>query len=290
MKSRISDSLFFTLSFCSRLTKRGVSRFIIQPMKISVTIITFNEAENIKAACESVKWADEILVVDSESTDATREIAADCGAKVLIRKWEGFARQKQFATGQAQHDWIFSLDADERVSDKLKDEVLNLKNLSLNDLMDGYKIPRRTWYMNRWIRGGGWYPDWQLRFYNRNRGAWKNVLIHESVTMQEGAKIGKLKNDILHYSIPDAAYHHRQIGERYAPLAAKQMFERGRRTTPLKIATAGLTTFLQSYVVKGGFRDGLAGFAIARFAAHHAFLKHLMLWEMQEKSKESGES
>lgn len=258
-------------------------------MKISAVIIAFNEAVNIRAACESVAWADEILMVDSESTDATREIAAECGAKVVLQKWQGFARQKQFAAEQAAFDWIFSLDADERVSDELKAEILRIKSLAEKDLADGYRISRRTWYMNRWIKGGGWYPDWQLRFYNRRKGAWKDVLIHESVTMQENTKIENLKQDILHYSIPNAAYHHRMIGERYAPLAARQMFERGRRTSSLKIATAGLIAFLQSYVLKGGFRDGLAGFCIARFAAHHAFLKHLMLWEIQ-KSRESGES
>ncbi|MEP6925542.1 MAG: glycosyltransferase family 2 protein [Pyrinomonadaceae bacterium] len=254
-------------------------------MKISVTIITFNEAENIKAACESVAWADAILVVDSESTDETREIAAGCGATVLIRKWEGFSEQKQFAIEQAQYDWILSLDADEQISPELGAEILKIKELPIESLADGYKIPRRTFYMNQWIRGGGWYPDRQLRFFNRTRGAWKNVLIHESVTMLAGSKIANLKHDILHYSIPDASYHQRQIGERYAPLAARQMFESGRRTTMLKLVTAGMIAFLQTFLFKGGWRDGLAGYCIARFAAHHAFLKHLLLWEMQENGK-----
>jgi hypothetical protein len=138
--------------------------------------------------------------------------------------------------------------------------------------------------MNRAIRYGGWYPDWQLRFFNRQKGFWKDVLIHESVQMAGGAKTGKLKGDILHFSIGDAAYHHKMIGERYAPLAARQMFERRRTTSPLKIMTAGLTTFLQTYFLKLGFLDGFAGFCIARFAAHHAFLKHILLWEMQKKS------
>lgn len=254
-------------------------------MKISATIIAFNEAGNIKAACESVAWADEILVVDSESTDLTREIAAACGAKVLTQKWLGFSQQKQFAADQAAHDWILSLDADERISDELRVEILKIKNLSATELADGYQLPRRSFYMNQWIRGGGWYPDYQLRFYNRRRGAWKKVLIHESIVMQPEAKIQKLAKDIWHYSIPNAAYHHEQIGARYAPLAARQMFERGRRTTPLKIATAGIIAFVQTYFLKAGFRDGLAGFCIARFAAHHAFLKHLLLWEKQRKAE-----
>ena len=251
-------------------------------MKITATIITFNEAENIRAACESVGWANEILVVDSESTDETREIAAECGARVVSRAWPGFAAQKQFAVDEAKHDWIFSLDADERVSEELRHSIEDLLYTKEEQLADGYRIARRSFYMNRWIRGGGWYPDYQLRLYNKARGQWQGAYIHESVKMDTTARTGTLTGDILHYSVKDAAHHHRMIGERYAPLAARQMFESGRRTTPFRIITAGKIAFIRSYLLKGGWRDGLAGFAIARFAAHHAFLKHLMLWEMQK--------
>ena len=252
-------------------------------MKISACIVAFNEEKNIAAALESVSWADEILIVDSESEDATRLIAESLGAKVLTQKWLGFSKQKQFAADRAAHDWIFSLDADERISDQLKDEILKLKQSAETNLADGYRIPRLSFYMNRPIRHGGWYPDWQLRFYNRQRGKWKDVLIHESIELQENARLEKLSGEILHYSVEGAAHHHRMIGTRYAPLAAEQMFERGKRTSPLKVATAGMTAFLQTYILKGGFLDGFAGFCIARFAAHHAFLKHLLLWELQNK-------
>jgi len=124
-----------------------------------------------------------------------------------------------------------------------------------------------------------------LRFYDRGRGRWEGKHIHESVKMQPGARVGTLSGDLQHFSVRDAAHHHRMIGERYAPLAARQMFEAGRRTTPLRVATAGPAAFARSFVLKGGFRDGLAGLAIARFAAHHAFLKHLMLWEMQKRDE-----
>ncbi|MCY7375423.1 MAG: glycosyltransferase family 2 protein [Pyrinomonadaceae bacterium] len=259
-------------------------------MKISAVIIAFNEENKIAEAIESVAWADEILVVDSESTDITRTIAERLGAKVLVNKWHGFSKQKQFAADRAAHDWIFSLDADERVSDELKAELLRLKNAIESDLADGYRIPRLSFYMNRPIRHGGWYPDWQLRFFNRRKGKWKDVLIHESIEMAENSRVEKLKGDILHFSVEDVSHHHQMIGTRYAPLAARQMFERGRRTSAAKIFTAGATAFLQTYVLKGGFLDGLAGFAIARFAAHHAFLKHLLLWEMQQASRESREA
>jgi glycosyltransferase involved in cell wall biosynthesis len=252
-------------------------------VKITATIITYNEAENIRAACESVAWADEILVVDSQSTDATREIAAAGGARVIERAWPGFAAQKQFAAEAATHDWVFSLDADERVSEELKRSVLALRDADESRLADGYRVARRSFYMGRWIRGGGWYPDYQLRFYRRTRGRWEGAHVHESVKMQPGARVETLRGDLQHFSVRDASHHHRMIGERYAPLSALQMYERGRRTSPFKIATAAPLAFARSYVLKGGWRDGLAGLCIARFAAHHAFLKNVLLWEMQNK-------
>jgi glycosyltransferase involved in cell wall biosynthesis len=254
-------------------------------LKITATIITFNEEENVRAACESVAWADEILVVDSRSTDRTREVAAGCGARVVERDWPGFAAQKEFAARAASHDWVFSLDADERVSDQLGASLGELRGLDETRLADGYRIARRSFYMGRWIKGGGWYPDFQLRLYRRTRGRWEGAHVHESVRMQAGARVETLAGDLLHYSVRDAAHHHRMIGERYAPLAARKMFEAGRRTSPLRLATAAPAAFTRSFLLKGGFRDGLAGLAIARFAAHHAFLKHLMLWEMQEGRK-----
>lgn len=252
-------------------------------MKISAVIITFNEEEKIADAVKSVDWADEILIVDSESTDATREIAESLGAKVLVKKWQGFSAQKQFAVENASFDWIFSLDADEKISDELRAEILKLKNNPEKITADGYRIPRLSFYMNRPIRHCGWYPDWQMRFFDRRKGRWKDVLIHESFELQPGAKIEKLSGDILHYSWESAAQHERMISERYAPLAAAQNFKNGKRTSRLKIATAGTAAFLQTFVLKAGFLDGFAGFCIARFNAHHAFLKHMLLWEKQKQ-------
>ena len=262
----------------------GIRNSTVSALKITATIITFNEASNIRAACDSVSWADEILVVDCESTDATREIALECGARVITRAWPGFAAQKQFAADSARHEWIFSLDADERVSEELRASVERLRSTDEEQLADGYRIARRSFYMGRWIRGGGWYPDYQLRLYKRSRGHWEGAYVHESVKLESGARLETLQGDILHYSVRDVAHHHRMIGERYAPLAARQMFERGRRTSPLRIALAAPAAFARSFLLKGGFRDGLAGLCIARFAAHHAFLKHALLWEMQQNS------
>lgn len=252
-------------------------------MKITATIITFNEESNIRAACESVAWVDEIVVVDSESTDSTRELAAATGARVIVNRWPGFADQKQFAVEQASREWILSLDADERVSEDLRRSIQTLRNTDQSRLADGYLVPRRTYYQGKWIRGGGWYPDRQLRLFRRSKAHWKKRHIHESVEMNSGAKVESLSGDLLHYTVRDAAHHHKMIGERYAPLAAQQMFEEGRRTSALKIASAAPSAFIRSFILKAGIRDGLAGLSIASFAAHHAFLKHLMLWEMQNK-------
>ena len=259
-------------------------------MKITATIITYNEEANVRAACESVAWADEIVVVDSESTDSTAKVATQCGARVINRKWPGFAAQKQFALEQASHEWIFSLDADERVSDQLKSSISSLRDGREEELADGYLMARRTHYQGRWIRGGGWYPDRQLRLFRKTLGAWNERLIHESVKIKAGARTAMLAGDILHYTESNAAYHHRMIGERYAPLAARQMFDEGKRTSTVGVATAGPLAFIRSLIIRGGFRDGFAGLSIATFAAHHDFLKHLMLWEMQQEEKAGGRS
>jgi glycosyltransferase involved in cell wall biosynthesis len=251
--------------------------------KISACIITLDEAEHIRAACESVAWADEIIVVDSGSTDQTQEIAIECGARVIERPWPGFAAQKQFAAEQAAHDWILSLDADERVTDELRASIEQLRAKDDADMSDGYLMARRAFYMGRWIVGGGWYPDRQLRLYRKSKGRWAGAHVHESVKMDPDARVGLLKGDLLHYTAINAAEHHRMIGERYAPLAARKMFEAGRRTSPWQIATIGPATFIRNFILKGGFRDGLPGFSIASFAAHHAFLKHMQLWELQNR-------
>ena len=250
-------------------------------MKVTATIITFNEAENIREAIESLRWADEILVVDSESTDETRSIARQLGARVLINPWPGFAQQKQFAVDNAQHNRIFSLDADERVSAELRSALERLRGLPQTQIADGYRVARRAFYLGRWIRGGGWYPDYQLRFFDRRKGHWGDRIIHESVTMNAGARVEILRGDLLHYPAADISQHRRMIEERYAPLGAEQMFRDGKRSSKLKSAIAGPAAFIRSFILKGGFRDGSAGLTIARMAAYHASLKHSILRKLQ---------
>lgn len=253
-------------------------------MQISAVIIAGNEEAKIGQAIASVDWADEVLVIDSESADRTVELAESLGARVISRPWPGFAAQKQFGVESATYDWIFSVDADEQVTPELRDEILTLASSPEEALAAGYRVPRLSYYMGRPIRHSGWYPDWQLRFFDRRRAGWSDRAIHESVEVRSGG-VEKLSGDLLHYSVESAAHHHHMIGSRYAPMAARQMFENGQRTSPLGIALAGPTKFLSSYVLKAGFLDGLPGFTIARFAAHHDFLKHSLLWELQRAAE-----
>ncbi|MBK8467211.1 MAG: glycosyltransferase family 2 protein [Chloracidobacterium sp.] len=254
-------------------------------MNISAVIIAGNEESKIADAISSVNWVDEVLVVDSESTDNTRAIAEGMGANVITRPWPGFSAQKQFGIEAASFDWILSLDADERISPELRDEILNLRNVPMSLRADGYKMPRLSFYMDRAIRHSGWYPDWQLRFFNRQKGKWKDVLVHESFQMTADAKVEKLKHNILHYSSEGAQHHHEMIGKRYAPLAAQQLFNEGVMTSPISIALAGPVAFFSTFFLKLGFLDGLPGYCIARFAAQHAFMKKLCLWEIQNAKR-----
>lgn len=278
MQRAESSALCYSAHFCEN-----------PPVKISCVIISFNEERKIAGAIESARFADEIVVVDSGSVDRTREIAESLGAKVIVQPWLGFAEQKQFAADKASNDWILSLDADERVSERLRESVLEIRARGPENFQ-GFRIPRLTTYMERPIRHGGWYPDWQLRLFDRTKGRWSRRRIHESFKLEEGRPVGTLEGDILHLSVDDASHHHRMIGERYAPLAAEQMLADGRRTGAFRVLTAGALAFLQTYFLKLGFLDGLPGFVIARFAAHHAFLKHLMLLEMQNRDSSDATS
>lgn len=248
-------------------------------MKVSATIITFNEEPNIADAIRSVEWADEIVVVDSGSSDRTCEIAESLGAKVLLNPWPGFSAQKQLATDHAKNDWILSLDADERVSGKLADEIRGLEG---GGSARGYRIPRLSFYGGRPVKHGGWYPDLQLRLFDRRMGRWNGAVIHESVEMDPGAPIGRLVGEILHYTIDSPAEHRRMIIERYAPLGAEKMLQEGRRSSVTKAVASAAFAFLRSYVLRFGFLDGRVGFYVAYFGALNTYLKHRLLMRLRE--------
>jgi glycosyltransferase involved in cell wall biosynthesis len=255
-------------------------------MKISAIVITFNEEENIADALQSLKWADEIIVVDSESTDRTVEIARLFTDKVIVRRWPGYSAQKNFAQEQASHDWIFSLDADERVSEELAGEIERIKS-AVELRASGFEVPRLANYLGRWIRHSGWYPDYKLRLYDRRVSRWQGDYVHESVKVD--GKVERLKGDLLHFTVRSASEHHERI-DRYTTLAAKQAHAQGKRVSIASLVFSPIATFIRSYFLKLGFLDGLHGLAIARFAAYYAFLKNLKLWEMRSgvRSQESG--
>ena len=249
-------------------------------MKITAIVITFDEETNVARALESLAWADEIIVVDSESRDRTVEIARRFTERVIIRSWPGYSAQKNFAAEQATHDWIFSLDADEQVSDELRREVEALKRAG-KPAVAGYEMPRLTFYLGRWIRHSGWYPDWKLRLYDRRRARWVGDYVHEGLEV-DGAT-ARLTGDLLHFTVDHASAHHLRI-DRYTTLVAAQARAQGKRASVASIIFSPLLTFLRSYVFKLGFLDGLQGYAIARFAAHYAFLKNLKLWELSKEN------
>lgn len=253
-------------------------------MKITATIITFNEEHNIAAALESLSWADEIIVVDSESTDRTVEIARSFTDRVFVRPWPGYSAQKNFAAHQASNDWIFSLDADERISPELAREIEQLKQRD-EPTASAFEMPRLTFYLGRWIKHSGWRPDYKRRLYNRNRARWQGDYVHE--TLEADGTVIKLDGNILHYTVRDASEHQLRM-DRYTSLAAKQACSQGERATRISLFVSPIFAFLRSYFFKLGFLDGTPGLAIARFAAHYEFLKNLKLWEMRRETNGRG--
>lgn len=243
--------------------------------KLSVTIITRDEAANLAAALESVSWADEIVVVDSESTDATVDIARRYTSKVLVRPWPGYVDQKNRAAAEASHDWILSLDADERVTPALAAEIQAI--LRSEPAVPGYRVPRVTFHLGRWIRSTDWYPDHQLRLYDRRRGRWTGKLVHESVKVDGPS--ADLAGELQHYAYRNLS-HHLQTMDRYTTLAARQMRDEGRTAGWLDLAAHPPAAFLRNYVLRGGFRDGLAGLVISTLNATYVALKFAKLWEL----------
>jgi glycosyltransferase involved in cell wall biosynthesis len=246
--------------------------------KLSVTVITRNEAADIGAALASVAWADEIVVVDSQSTDDTVSIARRHAGRVVVRAWPGYVEQKNHAASIASYDWVLSLDADERVTPALADEIKAL--MAAGPDANGkvaFRIPRVTWHLGRWIRSTDWYPDYQLRLYDRRSAQWTGRYVHEAVVVR--GSTGQLRGEIQHYAYRDIADHLETI-DRYTTLAARQMHDSGRRAGLLRIAGHPPLAFLRNYVARGGFRDGTVGFIVSAMNAYYVFLKFAKLWEL----------
>jgi glycosyltransferase involved in cell wall biosynthesis len=255
-------------------------------VKLTVTVITRDEAANIEAALRSVSWADEIIVVDSHSADDTVSRARPLATRVVSREWPGYSAQKNYAAEIASNDWILSLDADERVSPELAEEIRQV--LRRGPEQCGYRIPRVTWYLGRWIRSTDWYPDLQLRLYDRRSARWNGRRVHESV--HPNSPPARLKHELQHYAYRDIAHHLATI-DRYTTLAAEQWLSEGRRTSALELFFHPRFAFIRNYVLRGGFRDGTVGLLVSRMNAYYVFLKFAKLWELQNsglKTQDSG--
>jgi glycosyltransferase involved in cell wall biosynthesis len=244
---------------------------------LSACVITFNEADRIADCLRSVMWCDELLVVDSHSTDRTRDIACELGAHVIERDWPGFGPQKEFAVRAATHDWVLCLDADERVSAELRNAIMALRARGFGGAC-GWEFPRLTWYLGAWIRHGVWYPDHSLRLFDRRRGHWTATQMHERVKLD--ARPRRLRSHLLHYPYRNFAEHVSRI-DRYTTLSARALHERGRRASAADLVLRPCADFARSYWLKGGFLDGWRGLVIAALYAHSVGMKYTKLLVLQ---------
>lgn len=252
--------------------------------KVSVTIITRDESEQIAGALASVAWADEIVVVDSGSADGTLEIARTVTSRVFVRDWPGYVEQKNFAAAQATHDWILSIDADERVSPEL---ATSIQSVLEAPSCAAYRMPRVTWHLGRWIRGTDWYPDYQTRLYRRDAARWSGRYVHESLDVD--GPVGDLQGELQHYAYRDLSEHLDTI-DRYTTLAARQMREGGRRAGLAALLLHPTAAFLRNYLLRGGFRLGSAGLVVSAMNAFYVFLKFAKLWQLQAGAPARGQA
>lgn len=253
--------------------KEPVSESVREP--ISVTIIAHNEAERIGACIDSASWADEIIVVDSGSTDDTQEICRKRGALVIQHSWEGYAAQKNFALSEASHSWILSLDADECVSPELAEEILFV--LSDDAPAEGYRMPRKNIFFGRWLRHGDLWPDYQLRLFRRDAGAFNEKSVHESVVVE--GRVGVFSSPLEHYSY-DSLFDFFQKQVKYARLSAEDLFSRGIQPGIADFVLRPLWRFFRSYVLKMGLLDGLNGLWVSAGSAYYVFMRAAFLWEL----------
>jgi glycosyltransferase involved in cell wall biosynthesis len=236
---------------------------------ISATVITHNEARNIERTIRSLDGADEIVVVDADSTDRTRELARNLGARVVVHPWAGFAAQKNFASDQARHDWILSLDADEELNVEAREAISRWKSSA--PAAAGYRFARRARYLDRWILHSGWYPDYKVRLFDRRRARWKGAYVHESVVVD--GPVETLGGEILHYTCDSLDEHRRRI-EFYTELAAREMLARGERASLLRRLWGPPWVFVRTFFLRLGLLDAHQGFLIAWMAARYVRRKY----------------
>jgi glycosyltransferase involved in cell wall biosynthesis len=251
--------------------------------RISAIIITYNEEKNIRRCLESVKWCDEIIVVDSQSSDKTKEIAREYTDKIFLGLWEGFGEKKNFAREKASGPWILSVDADEEISEDLKKEIK--EKINSENPKAGYFIPRKSQFLGKWILHSGWYPDYVLRLFQKEQGKFNQKLVHESAIVEGETEY--LKNEILHYTYPNLEIYLDKLNV-YSSLYAKMRVPEGKKTGWGKIIFHPLAIFFKMYFLKKGFLDGKEGLILALCSAFHTLVKYTKLWQLQKTEKSSS--
>jgi len=249
------------------------------PPKITAYVITFNEARQIRAVLETVKWADELIVVDSFSTDGTVEIAREFGARIISREFCGFGKLRNFALDAAQNDWIFSIDSDERCTPELAEEMR--RTLATGPQFDAYHVPRKSHFLGRLILHCGWYPDYrQPQFFNREKMRYAEDIVHETYKLD--GTLGYLREHVLQFPWDTIEIATAKL-QRYSTLMAGRYHAAGKRASLHKLLASPLFMFLKVYVIQSGWRDGRHGFILARLYAYYTFLKYAKLWELQQR-------
>lgn len=252
---------------------------------LTVTIITLNEEKNLPKALQSVQWADEVVVVDSGSTDKTVEIAKAYGAKVVYNPWPGYGQQKNFAQNLASHDWVLNIDADEVVPPELATEIQEaLYQVEKGETSyRGFYFPRKTYYLGRWIQHGGWYPNFLVRLSHRQYSSWSEPNVHEE--LQVSGPVHGLKQPLHHYAF-SSIQEQILTNLRFSELGSRDLKQTGQKPSLSRLVLKPLGKFLETYLLKRGFLDGLAGFIISVNAAHSMFLKYAYLSEAQIKHED----
>ena len=251
----------------------------------SAVLITRNAAHQLEPCLQSAAFADEIVVVDSQSEDHTQQVAARFGARLVTQAWLGFGRQKQFAVEQAKHDWVLCLDADERVTDELRSSIERALAAPTSPASPVYRMARRNRFLGRWLSHGEGYPDWSPRLFNRTAARWSDDLVHEKVLY--AVTPGTLRGDLLHDSGDDlAAYLDRQ--NRYTTLAARQAYELGRGAGVLHLLASPVVRFFKFYVLRLGFLDGVPGLLHISIGCMNSYLKYAKLIEMRREARQAA--
>ncbi|MDR9437530.1 MAG: glycosyltransferase family 2 protein [Thiohalophilus sp.] len=247
---------------------------------LSVVLIVMNEEDALRECLETVSWADEIVIIDSGSRDRTREIAAEYTDKVYVEDdWQGFGVQRQRAQQYVTGDWILMLDADERITEPLAQQIRQA--VEMDDRQAVYFVPRLSWVFGRFIRHSGWYPDYVARLYPREQAGYNDNRVHEKLVYPDSMKEKKLAGDLLHYTYRDLE-HYLVKSAHYAAAWAQQRQERGKRSSLLQGMLHGLGCFIKMYLVRAGFLDGKQGFLLAVLSAHSTFAKYADLWIRQQ--------